>query len=251
MCFTKWCIPKSEVVNGHDLQVLTAVDSKLGIGSGTIAAIVPSHYASEERVADIFKRLGKVKAAEYIQQKLPKAKSIRSGDLGEILATSYVTECMPYDIAVSKLRWKDHREMAMRGEDIIGVRIDPKSKNLKFLKGEVKSRALLSAIVLSEARATLRKDNNRPSPHGLSFIADRLYDAGRTDLAKAIDDAQLKEGIKLSQMEHLLFTFSGNNPIQFLKNNLSTYKGKVHQYAVGLWVNTHQAFIKAVYGEVT
>ena len=251
MNFAKWCTTDRVSVKGHDLQVLTAVDSKLNVGRDAVAAVVPGHYASEQRVADILKRLGKAKAAEYIQQKLPKSKSIRSGDLGEILGASYVAEFMPYDIAVNKLRWKDHREMAMRGEDIIGVRFEPKSKRLEFLKGEIKSRATLTTTVLSEARAALRKDNNRPSPHGLSYIADRLFELGKTDAVNAIDDAQFKNGIKLSQIEHLVFAFSGNDPLQLLKSNLLAYKGKVRQSAVGLWIATHQAFIKAVYEKVT
>jgi len=121
MDFAKWCTTDRVSVKGHDLHVLTAVDSKLNVGRDVVAAVVPGHYASEQRVADILKRLGKAKAAEYIQQKLPKSKSIRSGDLGEILGASYVAELMPYDVTVNKLRWKDHRKMAMRGEDIIAV----------------------------------------------------------------------------------------------------------------------------------
>lgn len=248
--FAKWCTTKKVSVKGHDLQVLTADTAKLRIGTDAVAKIVPGHYASEKRVADILERLGKAKAAEYIKHKLPKGKSIRSGDLGEILAASYVTELMPYEVTVKKLRWKDHREMAMRGEDIIAVRINSKGKSLELLKGETKSRAALTAAVLTEARTALRKNNNRPSPHALSYVADRLFELGKIDVANAIEDAQLKKGIKLSQMAHFLFTFSGNDPVRLLERNLVAYKGQVSQYVVGLWVRSHQAFIKAVYGKV-
>ncbi len=140
--------------------------------------------------------------------------------------------------------------MAMRGDDLIAVRQDAKSKRVEFLKGEVKSRVSLTAKVISDARKALRKDNNRPSPHALSFIADRLYDQGEIAIADAIDEAQLKDGIKLSQVQHLLFTFSENNPLELLKANLAAYNGNVAQRTVGLFVDKHQKFIKAIYDKV-
>jgi hypothetical protein len=48
----------------------------------------------------------------------------------------------------------------------------------------------------------------------------------------------------------MLFTFSGSNPSNLLKNNLSLYTGTIPQYYVALQVNSHQAFIKAVFDAV-
>jgi hypothetical protein len=118
------------------------------------------------------------------------------------------------------------------------------------LKGEVKSRVAISALVVAEARKALRKNNSRPSPHALSFVADQLHGEDQTDLANAIDDAQLKDGIALKQAAHLLFTFSGNDPAKFLTTDLQGYGGDVRQIAVGLHVGTHQKFIREVYEKV-
>jgi len=234
-------------INGHSLTILTGV--KLPAAIDEIAAVVPTHYAAEERVAQIFARLGKKRAAEYIRQKLPTSKSIRSGDLGEILGSEYIDDCTEYLVAVNRLRWKDHREMSMRGDDIIAIKTIT-GKKPEFLKGEIKSRVTVSQPVISEARKALRKNNGRPSPHALAFIADRLYEEGDYGLADAIDDAQLKNGIGLSQLEHLLFTFSGNDPLKLLAAYLEAYRGRVRQRAVGLCVSKHQKFIRDVYGKV-
>lgn len=48
----------------------------------------------------------------------------------------------------------------------------------------------------------------------------------------------------------MLFTFSGNDPLKFLKVNLQGYTGPVPQHYVGLRVEGHQAFIKAVFAAV-
>ena len=247
-----WCSKTDEPVKKtHSLQTLNALPPKLTIAIAEVAKIVPSHYASEERLAGILKRLGKNKAAAFITGKLPTSKSIRSGDLGEILATSYVVEMTSYGGVINRLRWKDHRNMAMRGDDVIGIRKGDGVGKVEFLKGEVKSSVALTAAIVAKARKALRKDHSRPSPHALSFMADRLFEIGKKDLVDLIDVAQLKRGIKLRQVSHLVFTFTGNDGTQLLRDDLNAYAGQVRQLAVALIVKDgHQKFIKDVYQRV-
>jgi len=248
--FVKWCLSQIENEGSHDIVIVSEKAGKRLVGIDSIAAVVPGHYASSERVARLLKKLGKKNAAAYLEGKLPTSKSLRSGDLGEIIATSYVKEHTDYTHFVNRLRWKDHRNMAMRGDDILAVRENKKKKRLEFLKGEVKSRVGLTTAVLKEARQALRAANNRPSPHALSFVADRLEEQGEHDMADKIEKSLLKDGIALPQVEHFLFTFSENNPIALLKANLAAYTGQVAQITVGLYVDAHQKFIKAVYKKV-
>jgi len=149
-------------------------------------------------------------------------------------------------VAINRLRWKDHRELALRGDDLIGIELKTGAPP-QFLKGEAKSRAKLQNSTLDEARIALRKNRGRPSPHALSFIADRLYEIQEMQLVDAIDAAQLKDGIKSAQITHLLFTFSGNDPMNLLDGYLSSYSGTIRQIAVGLYVSSHQKFIGEVY----
>jgi hypothetical protein len=248
--FDGWCGRKDQEVKGHRLTILTGVRTKLSFARDELAAVVPTHYAAKGRIVGIMRRLGKQAAAEYIREKLPTTKSLRSGDLGEILGSEYIEDATAYEVAVNRLRWKDHCEMAMRGDDIIAIKIDRRGSKPDFLKGEVKSRSVLSGRVIAEARKALRKHNNRPSPHALSYIADRLHEDGETELGDAIDDAQLKNGIARGQLTHLLFTFSGNNPEAMLTNDLEAYDGNVRQIAVGLHVDAHQRLIRDVYEKV-
>jgi hypothetical protein len=250
--FVSWCATTDEQVKKiHLLRTLNADPKKLQAGIEALAKVVPTHYASEERLAGVLKRLGKLRAAKFLQSKLPSSKSIRSGDLGEILAASYVQEMTTYGSVISRLRWKDHRNMAMRGDDVIAVQKAAPPDKIKFLKGEAKSSVAISAAVIAKGRKALRKDKNRPSAHALSFLADRLHEQGKKDLANLIDDAQYKFGIKLRQVAHLLFTFSGNDARPLLLDDLGAYTGSVEQHAVALVVkDEHQKFIKRVYEQV-
>jgi hypothetical protein len=250
MEFDEWCETMEEVVNGHDLRVLSGFDGHLVHARDRVSAIIPAHYASEEHIAHVLERLGKVAAAEFVRQKLPESKSIRSGDLGEILATEYIAENTSYVVPIKRLRWKDHRNMAMRGDDVIGIELNPENGRLHFLKSEAKSRAALGAGVLADARAALEKDGGLPSPHALAFVSERLMETGNRGLADAIDDAQLKHGIAAADVEHLLFTFSGNDPTALLQTSLQEYVGTIHRYGVGLRIAGHTQFVQDVFEKV-
>lgn len=249
--FNNWCVLVDEPVGNHLRRVLTGQAAQLATGIQATAAVLPGHYASEEHVARALARLGKPAAALLIQGKLPTTKAIRSGDLGEIYATEWIdAHSGGYHAPIKRLRWKDHRNMAMRGEDVIGILQDPQTGRLHFLKTEAKSRANLTAQVLTEARVSLNKDGGLPSAHALSFISARLLELDRMPLADAIDDALLRHGIPLQNVRHLLFTFSGNAPEALLTAALQAYPGPVSQWGVGLQVAGHTAFVGAVYEQV-
>lgn len=249
--FNDWCLSVDEPVGNHFRRVMIGQAASLATGIQATAAIVPGHYASEESVARALDRLGKPAAAALIEGKLPTTKNIRSGDLGEIYATEWIdAHSGGYRSPIKRLRWKDHRNMAMRGDDVIGILHDPATQRLHFLKTEAKSRVALTTQVLTDARAGLDKDGGLPSAHALSFISARLLELNNLPLADAIDDALLKHGIPVQNVKHLLFTFSDNAPDALLTASLQAYPGPINQWGVGLRVEGHAAFIGAVYDRV-
>lgn len=241
-----WCTKSVSKVRSHHVTYLQVKSDGLDTLISTMASAVTGHYAAPDRLAAILTRLGKPAVAEYIKTKLPVGAKARSGDMGEILAANYIAMNTPYDVGIFKLRWSDHREMAMRGDDILAI-WQPQFGPITFLKGEVKSRAALNKRTVDEARKALASSNGRPTPHALAFLADRLFETGQIDLAQTIDDFQLKTGIQISQMRHLMFMFTGNNPTALLTANLTAYTGKIRQIAVGLRVSSHQIFIKEIF----
>lgn len=250
MDFAKWCVASEEPIQKHKLHGLGIAAGKQAQAISSISSAVPSYYTDPKRIADLLKKLGKPAAAAHVEQKLPTQVSIRSGDLGEILCNAYVYAATPFNLGIRRLRWKDHRNMSMRGEDVLAFNLNPKGGGLKILKAEVKSRAGMRTAVIDEARAALCANSGLPSPHALAFVADRSNEAGDTVLGDALDKALLKDGIHASQVSHMLFTFSGNDPLNLLKINLQSYAGPVPQQYVGLWVEGHQDFIKAVFAAI-
>ena len=248
--FAEWCSETETTVAGHKLRLLTSVPARQAQAVKLVAAAVPGYYAFPERIAGLLARLGRTAAAKYVTEKLPTSLSIKSGDLGEILCTAYVGEATPFKLGIIRLRWKDHRNMSMRGDDVLAFNLGSKGKALNVLKAEVKSRANLRTSVIKEARIALSEHRELPSPHAVAFVADRLGETGDKPLRDALDDVQLKHGFKTSQVTHMLFTFSGNDPSKLLSVNLESYAGTVSQQYVGLQVSDHQGFIRSVFAAV-
>lgn len=249
--FGDWCDCTDSPVGNHHVRVMTGRAADAAAGIQATAAALRGHYAAEEKIAGALARLGKPAAAKLITDLLPQTPQIRSGDLGEIYATEWINVHSGYRAPIKRLRWKDHRNMAMRGDDVIGMILDPAVQRLRFLKTEAKSRIDLRAQTLTEARAGLDKDGGLPSSHALSFISARLLELGNdAPLVDAIDEALYRHGIPVESVRHLLFTFSGNAPEALLTQATQAYPGPIGQWGVGLHVDGHAAFVGAVYGQV-
>lgn len=243
-----WAPPAHEVVGEHRVVHLAASISGAATGIAWVAGALPERYASPSRIAGVLENLGKPAAAKYLRNKLPTDMKARSGDVGEVLGVHYAEQELGYR-AIARFRWKDHPNMAMRGDDVIGIRT-PISGSIEFLKGEIKSRLQLSSTTVAAADKALRGDDGRPSPHALEFVADRLHEQGEDDLARLIDAALLVHGIGEDQVVQLLFIFTENDPRAALRKNTNAYDEGVRRHAVGLQVPDHQQFIADVYAKV-
>lgn len=249
--FNAWCDSADFSVGTHFLHTITARDADFTTGVGVMASHVPEHYASPQNIAFALEKLGKPGAASYLSEKLPQTKQIRSGDLGEIFATEWINvRGKGFSAPVKRLRWRDHRNMAMRGEDVVGVYVDKASQKLFFLKTEAKSRTSMTSKVITEARECLDKDNGLVSPHALIYLAERLNEQDDDELAGAILNTALNEGYTKDRVRHLLFLLSGNASEKMLATSMGTYAGQVHQWGVSFRINRHGEFIAATYEKV-
>ena len=208
-----------------------------------------NHYISDDEVAEFMETLGYLAAAKCIRELLPEAVTGRSGDLGEILATEFVDERLGYEVPVRRLRHKDHRDMSMRGEDVIGVANDGNDE-LKLLKGEAKSAKVLQRTTIEEARTKLEDDHGRPSAFSLIFTARKLImsdDSDRKGLGKKILREASQRSIPKGRLAHLLFTLSGNQVDRIIQKDLHATDDAREHHSVNLRIPDHSDFIKAIY----
>ncbi len=229
----------------HTFTILELKPEEFDILISELVDLVPQHYISPTSIADILARLGKEAAAQKLRDKIPKVKKIRSGDIGEIITADYIEESTNFSVPIQKLRWSDHPNMAMRGDDVIGIELV--GDTVRFLKAEAKSSKSLSTAVMTKARDELDNDEGLPAPHALGFVIDRLKETGNSQLANLIEKVQLVDRIKPNQVEHLLFTLTSSNPATLQKAAFTAYSGNIKQTSIGFRVDDHQELIESVY----
>jgi hypothetical protein len=248
--YKDWC--KSEKEKDGRKEYWTLVEKAGGRGriEATLAETMRSHYDRLERIAADVTRLGYEKAAKILSAELPKTPRGRSGDLGEILATELVEEEIGLRVPVRRLRYKDGRNMAMRGDDFIGAGYGSDGDKLWLLKGEAKSNAVLGKSTITQARKVLNRDSGRCTPDSLLFVANRLLESANNDdvaLGRAIRDEVGLDSLPPGRIDHMLFTMSGNAAPPALKEDLSASGKNRDQYVVNLRIEDHQEFIAAMY----
>jgi Cap4 SAVED domain len=211
---------------------------------------VRSHYDSLERIADDVEQLGYESAAAILRERLPRSKKARSGDIGEILASELTEERLGFNVPVRRMRYKDGREVALRGDDFIGAGYGEDDK-LWLLKGESKSRIVLGKTTITSARKTLNRDNGRCTPHSLLFVADRLLDQGgdMEELGREMRTEVAAKALPASRIDHALFTVSGNAPPAALTDDYDALRQNRKQTVVNFRIEDHQDFIADIYEE--
>lgn len=217
-----------------------------------LADIIRSHYDRLERITADVKRLGYKTASLILRTAMPQTAKGRSGDLGEILATELVEEEIGLRIPVRRLRYKDGRNMAMRGDDFIGAGYDETGEKLWLLKGEAKSNKVLGKATVTSARKVLNRDNGRCTPDSLLFIANRLLESDNPDdneLGRNLRDEVGLISLRADRIDHMLFTVSGNGPHASLKEDLNATGTNRDHYVVNIQIEDHQDFITSMYME--
>ena len=137
--------------------------------------------------------------------------------------------------------------MALRGDDLIGVIDD--AEELRLLKGEAKSRKRLDGTALAGAQEALDANSGHPTEISVLFLAARLDDLSRDELARKLERALLNS-FKHVSIEHLLFVLVGNPPRSLLRSHLSQYGSKqIPTHGVAVHIADHQTFIRRFFSE--
>jgi hypothetical protein len=250
--YEKWCESAKEKDKRKHYWIYTEKEGGRDEVRDDLTSKVRSHYDRLERIAEDVKRLGYEAAGKILSAAMPQTSRGRSGDLGEILATELVEEEIGLRVPVRRLRYKDGRNMAMRGDDFIGAGYDGNGRKLWLLKGEAKSNRILGKATVASARKVLNRDNGRCTPDSLLFVANRLLeskDANDNELGRSLRDEVGLNSLRADRIDHMLFTVSGNGAHAALKEDLDAAQGGRDQYVVNIHIDDHEDFIAAIYSE--
>jgi hypothetical protein len=246
--FDDWCGIANNIDGQKRLLKLSEKSGGRAKVEQQLIETVRSHYDSLDRIADDVKALGYEAAAAILKERLPRRPTARSGELAEILATEVTEAKLNFKVPVRRLRYKDGREMALRGDDFIGVGYE-EADGLWLLKGEAKSRKALGKTTVADAREALNRESGRCTPSSLLFVADRLLegDGEKAELGRTIRSEVGTKTLPPKRIDHAIFTLSGNDATTILQEDLADAAGDRNQISINIRIEDHQEFITGVY----
>lgn len=250
--FDTWCDTEEEEDGRKTLWRATECPDGREAVLDEIAVRTRSHYVSDVEIASFLEALGYAEAADVMRTQYPVKATGRSADLGEILNTEIIEEWCGHTVPIRKLRDKDHREQAMRGEDVIGVKIDDEDR-LCLLKAEAKSARSLGEAKVMEARAALESNSGRPTAHSLVFIGRRLLESNveeKRSLGARILQESVRSAVPKTRVTHCMFAFTGNKAGEMLDNDFTDADPGRDQYIIQLRIKDHGEFVESVYEKV-
>ena len=216
-------------------------------GVSNVASRVPSHYS---KIAETLDALNNPMSAGVIRSLIPTTPDACAADIGEILAAEWITESSNgYHVPIKRLRWKDHPDMSPRGVDVVGIRESTSNQDrLEFIKGEAKCHNYLSSSAIKNARNSLDSDEGLLNSATISYIANRLMDdCDEQGLGHKMLILLTHCNIAFSDVKHLVFTVSSNDPEPILLSSISSYGGNIDQMYVGMHIKDHRNFIRQIY----
>ena len=211
---------------------------------------VRAHYDDPRSIADDIADMGFVGAADILRARLPTVSTLQSGEVGEILATEIMEHQTGFRIPVRRLRYKDGRNVPMRGDDFLGIK--EVNGELIYLKGEAKSGQSMPPSVIVKARAQLSENRGKPTTISLLFITDRLKKGSEADkaLARWVRKEIGSRRVDAHKITHALFTFCDNDRHAELVKDIKEAGGGHGHVSMNLQIDDHQQFISWIYEEV-
>ena len=242
----RWLDEDRVDVGRHSLLLMSEKDGARVEVWESLHEIVANHYVDPKITAQRIADLGSPKSANALLiEDMPSCPKARSGSLGEILATEVAESKLGYKVPIRRLRWQEGRNMAMRGDDVIGILIT--DGKLALLKGEAKSRKKLSTSALSDATNALEKHQGLPARNSILFIAKRLREQTNGTLATKLEEALLNS-FAGTPIEHMLFVLCGTYPKKLLEKHLLNDPQKPTKcHAVAIHIADHGDFICNLY----
>lgn len=249
--FDTWLTASEETDQRKTLWRATEADTQRQNALSELVVRTRSHYVKVDEIAIFLNTLGYDGTAEIIRTNYPEGPKCRSGDLGEILCAEVIEEWCDFEVPIRKLRYKDHRDQAMRGEDVIGVRESGEGQ-LRLLKAEAKSARSLSTETVQSARNGLDANLGRPTAHSLIYLARRLIEMGdvKAELGKKILIETVSKAVPKGQITHCLFTITGNPAVEMLDDDFADADGTRDQYIIHVQIPDHAKFVEQVFDGV-
>lgn len=177
----------------------------------SLSQAIVDHHLHRQLVADRLRDLGHLQTAAVIADELPKSDRTRKGNFGEVIASEHLVQRYGFLMPVFKLRFRDHPNLPMRGEDVIAFVRDAQGAITKVCVGEAK-------VIVAFAHQTVEKAHERlaytyhPHPETLHLIVSILHERGDHAFARDVDRLRDRLASGAVAQENWIFIITDDAP---------------------------------------
>jgi hypothetical protein len=177
----------------------------------------------------------------------PTNPSTRKGNLAEVVLAEYLVASEALSLPVYRLRYNPNVDQSMKGDDVLAFDLD--SHPMRVLVGESKFRSAPRREDVEEIVAGLLRSYKAKIPASLQFVADRLYEENRAEIARRVEECQLaivRDQVQLDYVGLLLGSKSASNCV-----SNHTPEGQPNRLAmISLGVNDSDSLVDDCFREL-
>lgn len=176
-----------------------------------IVPIMQTHHISADalrRRLDLIASL-RIANAPALLSPYPKADKTQKGNFAEVFLAEYLGVTTNAQLPVYRLRYNPNVEQSMKGDDVLLFDLD--SDPVRIIVGEAKFRSAPSQKVVSDTIEGLLRSNKSGLPISLMFVADRLFEDGKPELAQRVQNCAVLFSTNKLHIDYVGLLMSNHN----------------------------------------
>ncbi|ETT61796.1 hypothetical protein BSK66_24760 [Paenibacillus odorifer] len=150
----------------------------------------------------------------------PRNLSTQKGNFAEVFLAEYLCETTGAELPIYRLRYNPNIEQSMKGDDVLLFDLD--SDPVRIIVGESKFRGVPDKQAVVDIVDGLVRSNKAGLPISLMFVAERLFEAGNSELAKKVQNCAILFVTNQLQIHYVGLLMSNHNTRRIVNTHASS-----------------------------
>ncbi len=184
-------------------------------------ALQNHHISPEaiERRKDLIESL-RIMDAPLPLSPYPQSFTTQKGNFAEVFLAEYLYKTTEAELPIYRLRYNPNIEQSMKGDDVLLFDLD--SDPVRIIVGESKFRGIPDKQAVVDIVDGLVRSNKAGLPISLMFVAERLFDAGNSELAKKVQNCAILFVTNKLHIDYVGLLMSNHNAKRIVNTHASS-----------------------------
>lgn len=150
----------------------------------------------------------------------PQNPTTQKGNFAEVFLAEYLCATTAAELPIYRLRYNPNVEQSMKGDDVLLFDLD--SDPVRIIVGESKFRGVPDKQAVVDIVDGLVRSNKAGLPISLMFVAERLFEARNSELAKKVQNCAILFVTNQLQIDYVGLLMSNHNAKRIVNTHASS-----------------------------